>query len=1116
MLNLKIDETTTKKIMFLCKQNVFSVDNFIKFITSIVVCRFANKNDNITALLDCPKQLNIEDLVNKNFKYNFITIDNNLPLLENIKLNKNSSILSKESRYLSENLLFKEYSLLEYRVALLKITQDNNFKYELISSTAGIAKIDTNYAREVNLLLNYQISNEILFVVDYDKKVFSQSLANNFIVQIKRLILWIINNVNTKLSYFIPLTKEQQEYCLYKYNNTDKFIEATGCVKSKNDNDIYCQNYIYNIYNIFDETVKKYPNKIAIHYHGIDITYSQLEDQVIKMGHSIYKKYKSLYPNRALNNDAIIVCLDRNIELLIVTLAILYLDCSFVFVLTTFPERRIESIYTNSKAILMVTDFNTKLNFSHINTFEINKDYFIDFKNKFEEKNILAREDGFFSRSLNHKNNMDFYAAHVYTSGSTGKPKGAKISHLQIINLLQSFTKGYSINKESKILSVVEVVFDIFYMEFFLSILNGSTFVFCNYKTKNNPKLFSDYIKTTKPTIIEATLTFWSFVNEYLPRNFLNCTAVMVGEKITKKAYKELTEFSKDIRAAYGITELTVFSTVYKVNENNVCDIGKPISNTKFYVLDNNLNFTPIGVNGILYVSGIGLAKGYINNEKLTKELFLNNHIIFRNIDTTLKKGGIHSILYKTNDIVKWNFDNTLEIIGRADQEVKVRGNRVNLTEIEDLLSNFEKIKESVATLKDYKNEKYVVIYFIPLDSRVIAEDDEAIKKDIQKYLEEYLPPYMMPNAYIAVKNFPLTNTGKIDKNLLPQINFQPHDQEKKNKISPEATLKYKIKLIWQKVLNIDDVDSEVEFFNVGGHSLLVMQLASLINEELHLDLPLIWFYQHNTITTQFEAISKNKSNSFFCPIVKLTKTKATLKLFLIHTPLGGIEVYENLAKALDGKVECYGIDNYNLNSGKESITDMESLASTYIKYIKQQQSHGPYYILGWSLGGNFAFYIASKLQKSDDVVKKLYILDAYPINKLSIAQLKKYNFFESEEFFPKIWDIYFPPHIANEIKRIPENYKQRLVKSIIIAFKISVDCNIRNYDGDAMLVRATHGSNIDLQYSKSSQYGWKRHFKNLIVKEIDTNHFELLYKKNAEIVANYILNDICQNVDNE
>ena len=389
--------------------------------------------------------------------------------------------------------------------------------------------------------------------------------------------------------------------------------------------------------------------------------------------------------------------------------------------------------------------------------------------------------------------------------------------------------------------------------------------------------------------------------------------------------------------------------------------IGRPIDNTQIYLLDRNLQPVPIGVPGELYIGGICLARGYINRLDLTKERFIPDPF---NDDPEAQ-------LYKTGDLARYLSDGNIEYIGRIDNQVKIRGFRIELGEVETVLAQHPAVQENVIVAReDNPGNRRLVAYVVPDREQV------PTTKELRHFLRERLPNYMVPSAYVILDTLPLTPSGKVDRRALPATDKSKSGLEEEF-VAPHTPTQENLAAIWSEVLGLEQVGIHDNFFELGGHSLLAVRLMSKIQQQFQKNLPLATLFQNPTIEQLASLLgsSVNTQSSILVPI----KTSGNQPpLFCIHPVGGNVLCYADLASHLDRDYPVYGLQSLGLDGQRQTLTDLEEMASHYLEAIQQIQPQGLYHLIGWSMGGVIAYEMAQQLKAKNESVALLTLIDSY------------------------------------------------------------------------------------------------------------------------------------------
>ena len=421
-----------------------------------------------------------------------------------------------------------------------------------------------------------------------------------------------------------------------------------------------------------------------------------------------------------------------------------------------------------------------------------------------------------------YKNNIDNPKAKIkqedlayiiYTSGSTGKPKGVMLTHKGVNNLVNycnNYVKYLKNNKYQSIVSVTTISFDIFFFESIISLQKGLRLVIANEEEQMIPRLLVNLIQKENIRIIQTTPSRMKLllnnINNIDDINNLQYI-ILAGEQLPISLAEELKKIKEvTIYNGYGPSETTVFSTLTDVTNVSKMTIGCPLNNTQIYVLDKKMNICPIEMPGEIYISGDGVGKGYINKEELTKNSYIEN------------KFNKNSLLYKTGDVGIYEKDGTLSCLGRIDNQVKIRGQRIELEEIERAILKIQGIKNCVVVKKqDEKGHEFLCAYY--------TKESKIEKQEIRKILQKTLTNYMIPQYFIDLEKLPYTPNGKIDRKQLPI----PKITEKNEIIEPKSETERKLRKIYEGIFETQNISIEDNFFELGGDSLLAIKLSSEI-----------------------------------------------------------------------------------------------------------------------------------------------------------------------------------------------------------------------------------------------------------------------------------------------
>ncbi|HLX53005.1 MAG TPA: amino acid adenylation domain-containing protein, partial [Aquella sp.] len=676
--------------------------------------------------------------------------------------------------------LFKLYQKYEYKVAKFDITA-------IIDDSQTILKGIFNYA--TNLFSKETILQMI--------KTFEHILEQ---------IAELNENSTAKIKNISYLNKEDYQKVIYDWNKTEKKYP---------DNKT--------IHELFEEQVAKTPDNIAVIYEDTKLTYKELNERSNQLANYLRETYQ------IKGDDLIALCLNRSEYILITILGVLKSGAAYVPIAPDFPIERISYILQDTQAKVLITDSMCHSSIGdnlYPNILILDRKEFAPVLKKYAASNLKS--------NITSKN----LAYIIYTSGTTGNPKGVMIEHLGIVNILVSLSTKYAIKQIERILLFANYNFDASIEQIFLALINGGILVVPGRDDIVDPQRLSNLIKKNQVTHVHATPEYLKLLNN-LKTYRLN-RLISGGDYLTAQLYNKLASDINVVVNEYGPTEATITSLV----SINKFGIGKPVSNTKVYVLDNNVSPLPIGGIGELYIGGDGLARGYLNQSLLTKEHFIVNP--FQTKKERLQNKN--NKLYKTGDLVRYLSDGDLEYIGRNDFQVKIRGYRIELGEIENAINHYPGIKQSVVLVNEMNNSKYLVAYYV-----ADYELDETL---LSAYLVTKLPEYMLPAAYTYIGSIPLTINGKLDKQSLPS----PLRILKNDYLAPRNAAEIKICTTYSKVLSLPlgQIGINHDFFRLGGNSILAIKLLYTLQQEFKINLNDIFNLRTPAGLAQLEISTKN------------------------------------------------------------------------------------------------------------------------------------------------------------------------------------------------------------------------------------------------------------------
>lgn len=702
----------------------------------------------------------------------------------------------------------------------------------------------------------------------------------------------------------------------------------------------------------FENIVKDYGDNIALKYKNKHYTYKELNCRV--------KRVASGLQSLGIGTGKIIaVKMKKGLNQIAVILGILKSGNAYLPIEYTTPKSRIAYILDDSSSVCIVSDTHEKCDESMVNA--IDSEFLINYRD----------EDYIPSEYILNPSELPAYV--IYTSGSTGRPKGVCISHSSLVSHITSYLKEFPFEQNEIVLQNITFAFDASITEIFSTLLSGNTLVLTEHEKQFDIEYLANLFLQEGITraqlfhsLINNLLELTKF-NELKKLKYIFTGGDILSQQLVDRFYKTMKN-SATLINMYGPTETTVaasFHICQSERQFHSVPIGKPFESHDFLILDETMQPVPQGSKGELYIGGPCVALRYLGSTLLSNKSFLDIDI-----------NGCKSRFYKSGDIVQQLNDGSLMFISRRDNQVKVRGFRIDLQEIKDAALRNAEIDEAFVMVEEIDSEKDIFLFLKLKDGYMINA------KEIKNRLSMELPFYMIPKNITFVEVIPKSNNGKVIKSELP---LEKNDLANSCKKLPTSDLEKKLLLIWKDVLKLKDISIDDDFFDIGGHSIKALELMGSIKKVLNMELPLSLLFSKRTIENIANYISNaNSSLNKKSSVVSLLKVNnhSGKKLFLIHPGGGGILCYMPLANAITKSFSIYGIQSVGYESDEKPILDIKIMAKCYVNEVQKIQPHGPYSLAGWSMGGTIAFEMAKIFEQNNQEVDFVGLIDAYPFQK--------------------------------------------------------------------------------------------------------------------------------------
>ncbi|MCR3759889.1 amino acid adenylation domain-containing protein [Clostridium felsineum] len=738
--------------------------------------------------------------------------ENNLNniVINNVDINGEltfKELIVKVNKSLNEIYQYSNYPFLNLVNEIEKIDKDN---IDVGVVFQNIQDINLITDIKPNIIFDFIITEHTIKVEGiYNKVFYRHDTIEKYLTNICNVLNYIIDDIEIKVSEIDIMCEEEKDKIIKKFNDT-KIELSEGTT----------------IQELFYKQVKNHSKDIAIIFKDENISYGELNEKSNKLARYLRKK-------SVARNTIIGLMTDRSPDMVIGMLGILKAGGAYLPIDPEYPKSRIDYIIKDSDLKYIVGNKNliSKLN-EEIECIDI------------QDKSISEIEGSDVSL-INEENDLAYV---IYTSGSTGNPKGVMIEHCGIVNFIMWSINELKFTQEDITLQLISFTFDGFASNLYSGILSGGSVLIVDEKAAMNFSYIRSLINEKKVTNMSIVPSMYNALLSKCKKGDLSSLrfVVLAGDRTQQNIIEHSEDINSKIRLinCYGPTENSVTTSAYfGMKAKEKIYIGKPIYNNRLYVLSENGSLMPKGAIGELCVSGRGIARGYLNKIELTKEKFVEN---------PLENGNK---MYKTGDMVRWVNDGDIEYIDRIDDQIKIRGLRIESGEIEQKLLMHESIDECVVIKKDDLNGNDVLCaYIVPMNVNT-----ELNTNELRSFLLKFLPDYMIPSYFVVLNELPLMPNGKLDKKQLP--NPKRNIKTGNEYIAPKNKVQKKLVEILSNTIGInkEKIGIKDTFFELGGNSMIMIQLVSEINDEFKSEIKVTDLFNYTTVEALDKLISDNK-----------------------------------------------------------------------------------------------------------------------------------------------------------------------------------------------------------------------------------------------------------------
>ncbi len=640
---------------------------------------------------------------------------------------------------------------------------------------------------------------------EYNTDLFDVSTIERMLNHYRKLLEGFVERPDARVSELALLTDGEQRQLLLDWNATTMPYPTEQTV-----------------HGLFEAQARRTPDAVALQFEDVALSYAELSARANRLAHHL----RALGAGR---ESLVGVWMERSEDMVVAVLGVLKAGAAYVPLDPAFPKDRIDYMMEDAELSIVVTQSALAEGLpAGIRAVCMDRD-----------AATLATQPAADPAPLAACGDLAYV---IYTSGSTGRPKGVMLEHRAVVNFLLSMHREPGITAQDRFVSVTTLSFDIAGLEIHGPLTVGGTVVLASRATALDGVRLAALLDRSEATLLQATPATWRLLLESGWQGRPGLKMLCGGEGLPRDLADKLLATGGELWNMYGPTETTIWSTVWRVTDTQrAISIGRPIANTQVYVLEPSGLPAPVGVGGELCIGGDGLARGYRNRDDLTAEKFV-----------TLDLPGVGPArVYRTGDVVRFLADGRMEFVGRRDHQVKVRGFRIELGEIETVLAKHEGIKDCVVHVReDTPGDQRLVAYVVSQPGATFETEAARATLRVQ------LPEYMVPNLFVVLEALPLTPNGKVDRKALPAPALVVDEAADVADEALMTPVQRQVAALWREVLNTQRVGLHANFFDLGGHSLLLVRLQSAMQREFGKEFPLVELFQRTTVAAQAERMS--------------------------------------------------------------------------------------------------------------------------------------------------------------------------------------------------------------------------------------------------------------------
>lgn len=768
--------------------------------------------------------------------------------------------------------------------------------------------------------------------LNYSKNLFEETTALRMAARFRVLLQGMLDSPHRRISELEILPPEERALVINTWNATHAARDTAEC-----------------LHHVVESMTRREPDRVCIQWGKFKLTRGELDQRANFIA--------DLLASRGVGKgDCVGVCMKRTPNMPAALLGVLKSGAAYVPLDPSYPRERLTFMLEDCQAKIVLVDPCFVPFFQELKVPSVALEGSLPPPPPRAAVRISATDPAYL----------------IYTSGSTGRPKAVLVEHRNAVNFVHWVRSAFTHDEMAGVLAGTSISFDLSIFELFGTLAAGGTILLAE-----NVLQVMDVSVCADVTLINSVP---SAMEALLARGPLPTTVRVVnlaGEPLSSSLVNRLYQHPsiQKVHDLYGPSETTTYSTFTLRKKEDEANIGRPIDNTSIYILDARQQPVPVGLPGELWIGGLGVAQGYLHRPALTEERFMDDPFA----------PGTGRRVYRTGDIARYMHDGRICYLGREDDQVKVRGFRVELGEVEALLSSHPSVRQAGVVVKGDEPESRCLVAWVARGSGT-----QPTPSELRAFARTKLPEYMVPTRIVVLDQLPLTPNGKLDRKALRKLEpAEPATDLKGAKTASNGdagALEFRMSQIWARVLGVREFHLDDNFFDRGGHSLLALKLFAEMERDLGCTLQISALFQAPTIRQLANYIHREGWKPPWTSLVPIQPNGTRRPLFCVHAHGGHVLFYRDLATHLGPNQPLYGLQARGLEGSDQPLDSIQDMAAHYIEEMRSLQMHGPYFLAGYCSGGLIALEIARQLRAAGEQIGLLAFIETggpgYPAYK--------------------------------------------------------------------------------------------------------------------------------------